>query len=208
MKIDILAFPAGLLALTLVSCENPADKTADAAVKDAVAKTTDSAAGTKYVFTPESKIEFTGSKVTGKHDGGFKTFSGHFTVKDGKPVGNDHKVVIDMNSTWSDAEKLTEHLKNPDFFDVAQFPQTTFDVTELKAGDDGSYTVSGNFTLRGVTKNISFPATVTESSDAVAIKAEFDIKRSDFGIKYEGKADDLIRDEVVIRLDLVAQPQA
>jgi polyisoprenoid-binding protein YceI len=81
-------------------------------------------------------------------------------------------------------------------------------VTELKAGDDGSYTVSGNFTLRGVTKNISFPATVTESSDAVAIKAEFDIKRSDFGIKYEGKADDLIRDEVVIRLDLVAQPQA
>jgi polyisoprenoid-binding protein YceI len=208
MKSNILILPAAVFALGLVSCENPADKTADAAVKEAVAKTTDTAAGTKYVFTPESKIEFTGSKVTGKHDGGFKTFTGHFTVKDGQPVGNDHKVVIDMNSTWSDAEKLTGHLKAPDFFDVEKFPQSTFDVTELKAGDNGSYTVAGNFTLHGVTKNISFPATVTQGGDTVTIKAEFDIKRKDFGIVYPGKAEDLIRDEVVIRLDLTAKPEA
>ncbi|MCW1926096.1 YceI family protein [Luteolibacter arcticus] len=208
MKIDILTLPAALFALSLVSCENPADKTSDAAVKDKVEKTTDTAAGTKYVFTPDSKIEFTGSKVTGKHDGAFKTFTGHFTVKDGKPVGNDHKVVIDMASTWSDAEKLTTHLKSPDFFDVEKFKESTFDVTEIKPGDSGSYTVAGNFTLHGVTKNISFPATVTQGTDTVTIKAEFDIKRKDFGIVYPGKAEDLIRDEVVIRLDLTAKPEA
>jgi polyisoprenoid-binding protein YceI len=208
MKSSILALPAALLALSLVSCENPADKTADANVKDAVAKTADSAAGTKYVFAPESKIEFTGSKVTGKHDGGFKTFTGHFTVKDGAPVGNDHKVVIDMNSTWSDDERLTGHLKAPDFFDVAQFPQTTFDVTEVKKESDSAYTVSGNFKLHGVEKNISFPATVTQDGETVKIAATFDIKRKDFGIVYPGKAEDLIRDEVVIRLDLVAKPEA
>lgn len=208
MKIDILALPAAILALTLVSCENPADKTADASVKEAVAKTGDTATGTKYVFTPESKIEFTGSKVTGKHDGGFKTFTGHFTVKDGVPVGNDHKVVIDMNSTWSDDEKLTEHLKAPDFFDVAKFPETTFDVTEIKKESDTAYTVSGNFKLHGVEKNISFPATVSQDGETVKIAATFDIKRKDFGIVYPGKAEDLIRDEVVIRLDLVAKPQA
>jgi polyisoprenoid-binding protein YceI len=208
MKTHILAFPAALLALSLVSCENPADKTADANVKDAVAKTTDTASGTKYVFTPESKIEFTGSKVTGKHDGGFKTFTGHFTVKDGAPVGNDHKVVIDMNSTWSDSEKLTEHLKAPDFFDVEKFPQTTFDVTELKKESDSAYLVSGNFKLHGVEKNISFPATVSQDGETVKIAATFDIKRKDFGIVYPGKAEDLIRDEVVIRLDLVAKPEA
>jgi polyisoprenoid-binding protein YceI len=210
MKIDILTIPAALFALSLVSCENPADKTSDATVKDKVEKTTDvaTATGTKYVFTPESKIGFTGSKVTGSHNGEFKTFTGHFTVKDGKPVGNDHKVVIDMASTWSDAEKLTGHLKSPDFFDVQKFPESTFDVTELKAGDNGSYTVAGNFTLHGVTKNITFPATVTQGSDTVTIKAEFDIKRKDFGIVYPGKAEDLIRDEVVIRLDLTAKPEA
>ena len=208
MKIDILTIPAAIFALSLVSCENPADKTSDAAVKDKVEKTTATAAGTKYVFTPESTIGFVGSKVTGSHPGGFKSFTGHFTVKDGKPVGNDHKVVIDMASTFSDAEKLTGHLKSPDFFDVEKFPESTFDVTELKAGDNGAYTVTGNFTLHGVTKNISFPATVTQGSDAVTIKAEFDIKRKDFGIVYPGKAEDLIRDEVVIKLDLTAKPEA
>lgn len=208
MKPSILVLPAAFLALSLVSCENPADKTADANVKEAVAKTTDSASGTKYVFTPESKIEFTGSKVTGKHDGGFKTFTGHFTVKDGAPVGNDHKVVIDMNSTWSDDEKLTGHLKAPDFFDVEKFPETTFDVTEVKKDSDTAYTVSGNFKLHGVEKNISFPATVTQDGETVKIAATFDIKRKDFGIVYPGKAEDLIRDEVVIRLDLIAKPGA
>jgi polyisoprenoid-binding protein YceI len=211
MKMHILTLPAALFALSLVSCENPADKTADAAVKDKVEKTTETTAtttGTKYVFTPESTIGFVGSKVTGSHTGGFKSFTGHFTVKDGKPVGSDHKVVIDMNSTWSDAEKLTGHLKDPDFFDVEKFPQTTFDVTELKAGENGKYIVSGNFTLHGVTKNISFPADVTEGTDTVTIKSEFDINRKDFGIKFEGKKDDLIRDEVVIKLDLTAKPEA
>lgn len=208
MKPTLLALPAALLALTLVSCENPADKTADANVKEAVVKSSDTAGGTKYVFAPESKIEFTGSKVTGKHDGGFKSFTGHFTVKDGAPVGNDHKVVIDMNSTWSDNEKLTEHLKAPDFFDVAKFPETTFDVTEIKKDSDTAYTVSGNFKLHGVEKNISFPATVSQDGETVKIAATFDIKRKDFGIVYPGKAEDLIRDEVVIRLDLIAKPQA
>ena len=208
MKTNILTIPAALFAFTVISCENPADKTSDAAVKDKVEKTTDAAAGTKYVFTPESTVGFVGSKVTGSHNGGFKTFTGHFTVKDGKPVGNDHKVVIDMASTFSDAEKLTGHLKSPDFFDVEKYPQSTFDVTEIKAGDNGAYTVAGNFTLHGVTKNISFPATVTQGTDTVTIKAEFDIKRKDFGIVYPGKAEDLIRDEVVIKLDLTAKPQA
>lgn len=208
MKANILTIPAALFAFAVISCENPADKTAAANVKDKVEKTTDAAAGTKYVFTPESKVEFVGSKVTGSHNGGFKTFTGHFTVKDGKPVGNDHKVVIDMSSTFTDAEKLTGHLKSPDFFDVEKFPQSTFDVTELKPADGGKYTVSGNFTLHGVTKNITFDANVTEGTDAVTIKSEFNIKRKDFGIKYEGKADDLIRDEVVIKLDLTAKPQA
>jgi len=208
MKHSILTIPAALFAVSLFSCENPADKTTGAAVKDKVEKTTDTAAGTKYVFTPESTIGFIGSKVTGSHNGGFKTFTGHFTIKDGKPVGNDHKVVIDMASTWADDAKLTGHLKSGDFFDVEKIPQSTFDVTELKAGENGAYTVAGNFTLHGVTKNITFPATVTQGTDTVTIKSEFNINRKDFGIVYAGQADNLIRDEVVIKLDLTAKPEA
>ncbi|QQL46006.1 YceI family protein [Sulfuriroseicoccus oceanibius] len=208
-KTIITSVAAIATAAAISSCGNPADSTADAEVKDAVEKqTTTSAEGVRYVFAPESTIEFTGSKVTGKHDGGFKTFTGHFTIADGQPVGNDHSVSIDMTSTWSDAEKLTGHLKSADFFDVEQFPTSTFDVTGVTKQDDGTYKVAGNFTFHGVTKNITFPATVDQSEDKITISSEFDINRSDFGVTYPGMKDDLIRDEVIIRLNLIATPEA
>jgi polyisoprenoid-binding protein YceI len=62
--------------------------------------------------------------------------------------------------------------------------------------------------LRGVEKNITFPATATMDGDAIKVQAEFDIKRKDWGIVYAGKADDLIRNEVVIKFDLTATPEA
>ncbi|HVJ47300.1 MAG TPA: YceI family protein [Luteolibacter sp.] len=195
--------------ILFVACENPADKTEAASVKEAVEKTVSTAGGgTKYTFAETSAVNFTGSKVTGSHSGGFKKVTGHFTVKDGVLVGNDHKVVIDVNSLWSDAEKLTGHLKSADFFDTEKFPESTFEATSLTKKSDTSYEVSGNFTLHGVTKNITFPATVTQSGDAVKIASKFDINRKDFGIVYAGKVDDLIRDEVVIELALEVQPSA
>lgn len=195
--------------LVFVSCENPADKTTDAKVSAAVDKSVIPAlVGTKYVFTPASQVNFIGSKITGSHNGGFKTFTGYFTLKDGAPVSNDHKVVIDMKSTFVDNEKLQGHLKSPDFFDVEKFPQATFDVTGFKKDSPTAYNVSGNFTLHGITKNISFPVTVSQTGDNVKIDAKFDIKRKDFGIVYPGKPDDLIRDEVVIEFKLEAKPEA
>jgi polyisoprenoid-binding protein YceI len=194
--------------IILVSCENPAANTTGATVAEAVEKTLTSETGTKYVFTPASQVNFIGSKVTGSHSGGFKNFTGHFTIQDQAPVGNDHKVVIDMNSTFSDDEKLTGHLKSPDFFDVEKYPESTFDVTGFSKESDSSYIVSGNFTLHGETKNISFPATVSQNGELVNIDAKFNINRKDFGIVYAGMADDLIRDEVVIELKLEAKPEA
>ena len=191
------------------SCENPADKTTTAEVSAAVAKTEAAVeGGVKYVFTPESQVNFIGSKVTGSHTGGFKTFTGHFTLKDGAPVGNDHTVVIEMTSTFSDDEKLTGHLKSPDFFDVEKFPYSSFDVTTVTKTSDTAYMIAGNFTLHGKTKNISFPATVIQTGDLVKIDAKFDINRKDFDIVYAGKTDDLIRDEVVIELKIQAKPEA
>ena len=200
----IIAAPA-----VFASCENPADKTTKAKVSDTVEKASiNKEGGTKYVFTPTSQVKFIGSKITGSHHGGFKTFTGYFTLKDGAPVGNDHKVVIDMKSTFADDEKLTGHLKSADFFDVEKFPQSTFDVTTISKQSDTGYTVSGNFTLHGKSRNISFPATVSQNGDTVKIGAKFNINRKDFDIVYAGKADDLIRDEVVIELDLEAKPEA
>ena len=208
MKTKYLALALAVPVL-FASCENPADKTESASVKDAVTGTaTLTEGGTKYAFTENSTVNFVGSKVTGSHAGGFKKVGGHFTVKDGALVGNSHKVVIDMTSIFTDAEKLTGHLQSADFFDVAKFPESTFEATSLKKTGDNTYDVSGNFTIHGVTKNITFKATSASSGDVVKIDSKFDINRKDFGIVYAGKADDLIRDEVVIELKLEVKPEA
>jgi polyisoprenoid-binding protein YceI len=197
-------------ALIFTSCENPADKTASASVSEAVevAPTSEAASGVKYAITPDSEILFTGSKVTGSHNGGFKTFTGGFTVADNALAGTGQKITIDMKSLWSDNEKLTEHLMSGDFFNVAKHPESSFELTGLKSVSEGNFEVSGNLSLNGTSKNITFPASAEVSAGKAKIHAKFDINRKDFGIVYAGKADDLIRDEVVIELKLAAAPEA
>ena len=110
-----------------------------------------------------------------------------------------------MASVFSDADGLTEHLKTGDFFEVSKFPKSSFKSTKIVAdtakGAD-NYTVTGDLTMRGVTKSITFPAVIKVSDAEVTVNSEFSINRKDFGIIYAGKADDLIRDDVVIRFDL------
>lgn len=175
------------------------------------AETAPAIKGKGYSITPaESKVEFTGSKVTGKHDGGFKEFTGTIDLVNSKAVESSVWVSIDTASTFSDDEGLTNHLKSADFFDVAKFPKASFKSTKIEAdtakGAD-IYTVTGDFTFHGVTKSITFPATIKTSAEKVEVESEFTISRKDFGITYEGKADNLIRDGVVIRLNLSASPK-
>lgn len=194
--------------LLVAGCSNPADNVTEASVNEAQDVAMEPVAGAReYRIQPESKIEFVGSKVTRSHDGGFRTFSGKLMVADEKLVAPGSRIEIDMNSIWTDTDRLTGHLKSPDFFDVQNFPKSVFTATSIeKTGD--AYTVTGNLDLHGVIKQISFPADVQVSDDQVTLKAEFFIKRFDFKVKYPGKPDDLIRDEVVIRLDVTARPGA
>ncbi len=203
-KFDVLLL-CGLLLLA-VGCANPADDAPDAVVNEPAvesAPTADEmAAAEVYALAADSTIGFVGAKVTGSHDGGFKTFEGTVSMTDGTPEGSSVEVTIDMNSMWSDAEKLTGHLKSPDFFNVEAFPTASFKSTEITTSTEGGYTLTGNLDLHGVTKQISFPANIEIGEHGFSATAEFSINRMDFEIKYPGKPDDLIRDEVLIKLDL------
>ncbi len=203
-----------LTPLATTSCDNPADDVQKAQTSDP-SKTDSAGAGAKAsgetvlaIDNSASKFDFIGSKVTASKKGGFKKFSGSFRVSaDGKSlVGGD--IEIDMDSTYSEAEKLTAHLKNADFFDVPKFPTSKFVVTSVKEGasaakmPNATHTIAGNLTLHGVTKGIEFAAKLTVSSGSAQLESEFSINRKDFGIMYEGMKDDLIRDDVVLIVDL------
>ena len=114
-------------------CSNPADDVAEAKVEEAqpAAETTasspeDSQEALTYVASSDSTIGFVGSKVTGSHAGGFKTFTASVQVAGGELVAGGTQVQIDMESTWSDSDRLTGHLKNEDFFDVPSFSSASF----------------------------------------------------------------------------------
>ncbi|MEM9293192.1 MAG: YceI family protein [Acidobacteriota bacterium] len=206
-----------LAGLTAVGCANPAADAPEATVEEPAATETpaDSAeanpeAGTLYAVTPDngSTISWVGSKVTGSHDGGFEVFSGDLLVTGDSAEGSKVSVNIDATSLWSDNDGLTEHLKSPDFFEVETFSTASFESTAIAANEAGGYDVTGNLDLHGVTKQITFPAEIEVAGDQVAVAAEFAIKRFDWGIVYEGRADDLIRDDVLIKLNLVATNSA
>jgi polyisoprenoid-binding protein YceI len=73
-------------------------------------------------------------------------------------------------------------------------------------GDKGAtHTITGNLEMHGVTKSISFPATIKFAPEAVDASSEFVINRKDFGIVYAGAADDLIKDEVALKLTIHAK---
>jgi polyisoprenoid-binding protein YceI len=212
----------GILSLTifLTACEDPAANKPKATTTNtsntASTSNTSNASNTAVapatsetlVINPEnSKVEFVGSKVTGKHDGGFKKFAGTIALMNGKPEDSTVSIDLDMNSVFTDADGLTKHLMTGDFFDVAKYPKATFKATKIVPDTEkgaGNYMVTGDLTLRGVTKSVTFPAKIAVSDGNVAVNAEFSINRKDFNILYAGKADDLIRDDVVIKLDLEA----
>ncbi len=125
---------------------------------------------------------------------------------DGDPTHSKVEFTIDTTSLYADSEKLTGHLKSADFFDVEAHPIASFESTSIAATDDG-YSVTGNLSLHGVTKQVVFPAAISVADDVVTADAEFSIQRFDFNIEYKGMADDLIRDDVLIKLHLVAKPE-
>ena len=201
-----------LLALAAASsaCANPAADAAKAVTSEASARPTPlaiKAAGERLPVTREnSRIEFVGSKVTGSEGGRFEMFSGTVHLVDAKPEQSRVEIAIDMNSVATDSDGLAEHLKNADFFDAPKFPKATFVSTDIKpVGEKGAtHTVTGDLDLHGVRKAITFPASIKVDGAAATLDAVFAINRKDFGIMYAGRTDDLIRDEVVIKLSVRA----
>jgi polyisoprenoid-binding protein YceI len=161
--------------------------------------------GEGLAVTPaNSAVTFIGSKVTGRHQGGFTMFSGTVDLVNGKPEESSVNVEIDANSIFADDPKLTEHLKSADFFDVAKFPKASFRSTKIEPGarPPDNYTVTGDLELHGQTKSVTFPSKIDVTDADVTVKAGFRINRKDFGIVYAGQADNLIRDDVAIMLDV------
>lgn len=206
-----------MLAL-VASCKN--DKTKAAKTGEAVdTKAAPTAAAKSYSVT-SGTINWTGAKLAYDHKGTLNVESGVFSAEGNKIKSGDF--VIDMASLANtdlagDAgkqAKLEGHLKSADFFDVEKFPKATFSITSVADADtDESNTmITGNLTMKGVSKSVTFPALVVAKEDGTltAISDKFKINRTDWGIKYGSGitgavADEAISDDFVLQISLEAK---
>jgi len=206
MKKVFFVFAATSLALA--SCvNNPDGKKAETTEAVEVVSTEGSELA---VNTDSSSVVWLGKKVTGQHTGTVKIKSGTILITDGQLTGGNF--VIDLTTIDNQDQKgdmknqLETHLKSADFFDVANHPEAKLEITEVKPDSvAGQANISANLTIRGVSKNITFPARITSLSDSVlTAEADFNIAREDWGVNYPGKANDLISKEINFKIKLVA----
>ncbi len=203
MRIPTLVL-AGVLAS---ACQSKIDDKPKAAVKDAKDSDAKGVSATPTADGPQldkskSSIGFVGAKVTDDHKGSFADFTAAVTLEGDVPKSLGIEVKTD--SVQVEPKKLLDHLKSADFFDTATYPTATFSSTSITAKADGESThvVEGVLDLRGVKKDITFPAKLTVDAKSATGHAAFSINRKDFGIVYNGMADDLIKDDVLLEIDL------
>ena len=220
MKIRIPIVLALCLSV-IISCKKDAS-VEEAEVTEAVetAPVTNEAKSYK-ADAAASKIEWSGSKPTGKHTGTISISEGEVFVKDNALASG--KFTIDMKSiTVTDLkagdgkEDLEAHLKGlkegsaDHFFNTTKFPTGTFEITGLSKEGDKTM-IEGNLTIKGTTKNIKFPATINITDNLVLIDSEtFTINRTLWNVNYNSKnvfenlGNDYINDDIELKVSIKA----
>jgi len=135
----------------------------------------------------KSKVEWFAKKVGGKHNGYIAIDSGFLELNDKQLIGGkffvNTKSMIDTDLKFKKANKwLMGHLKN-NFFEVNKYPTASFIITAVNPNGD-NYSIDGKMTIKDITKEIKFPATINFTDTAVYANATIKLDRRDFGIIY------------------------
>ncbi len=208
-----------VIATLVVACNNP--KNADEA-KTGEAQKTAASSGEVYEVETDSKVHWRGVKPTGEHLGTVEVSDGQVKVSDGEVASGN--ITIDLNSIVNeDLEgdmnaRLVGHLKSEDFFYTEEYPTAEFDIVSLKeysgsapeSGVTPTHEVTGNLTMRGETKSITFPAAISVNDNEVSVQTnEFAIDRTLWGVNFKSKKvfaelkDDFINDMINLKFDVI-----
>jgi len=146
-------------------------------------------------------------------NGHFNTFSGDFTFDPTTGVLGNSKFEVKTDSIDSGNGKRDEHLKSPDFFDVAKYPTMTLTDSKIKKTGKDKYDWDAQLTLHGVTKPVKFVLEYTGSAKGMqgetraAFNASTTIKRSDWNLKWNKALEAggvMVSDEVKLSIDVEA----
>jgi polyisoprenoid-binding protein YceI len=158
-----------------------------------------------------SSVAWLAKKVTGEHNGTVGISAGALNVNGNKLIGGNFTIdlktikALDITDPGYN-QKFIGHITSGDFFEVEKFPTATFVITKV-AGNQ----VTGNLTVKGITKSITFPAEIAVKGGKVSAKANITIDRTDFNIRYGSKkffesiGDKAIYDDFALTVSLVSE---
>lgn len=209
-------------AIVLTSCGSGTNS--DAAATGEKQEAAANAGATLSIDTAATRLEWHTAHKGGvdPHTGTLSVTAGTLSVDNGNLTAGSFTVStasirdIDITDTAKRA-MLEGHLKSPDFFDVEKYPTAKFEITKVEPYDStkqksllagATHLISGNLTLKDSTKNVTFPAKVSATADAVSAEANFNIDRTLWGMNYKGPnnpQDWMIQKEVNLKLNLQAK---
>lgn len=177
-----------ITSAVLLSCKS--GKKEKVKVKDAV--TVAKVEVANNIDVANSVVTWKGTKPTGSHNGTVALKNGSLVVENDTITSGEF--VIDMYSITNldlgpsnGKSDIETHLKDVDFFDVLKYPTAKFVITATEE-KEGKLTVTGNLTLKEITKSITIPATISSENGITTFKSEvFNIDRTDFGVTYKSK---------------------
>lgn len=203
---SILSFPCLMCLLILSSACGPRSPEREAAhvVSDEPAEAPPrrifSGPAVSYLLSDASELNFTGHKVGGTQKGTFLFFDGTLTLQDDDPESLHIEVNFPMESIMTDDPGLAPVLLSERFFNAGVHPEGRFVSRQVAHNGDG-YTVTGDLTLNGVTKTLSFPAAIELGENALSLNAGFQVDRQWWNLTWGGVGEYVMRDRVDIDIN-------
>lgn len=150
------------------------------------------------IDTKKSFIKWHATKVGGEHWGHIKFKEGKIQTNDkGEPVKASFVVdmasidVRDLSGEWKD--KLQNHLRTGDFFEISKYPTATMTTTDIKKAGENKYKVKGNFKIKNKSKEMSFDMTY----DKKVASGKFSFNRTNFNVMYGSSIIGTVADKVI-----------
>lgn len=199
MKKNVIKlFIASFVVITALSCKNDKNK-----VETGDAETIENASEAATVYTANtevSKIEWKGEKPTGTHTGYIKLNSGEVGLNEENRIVKGlfemdmHSITVTDLEEGDGKENLEAHLKGTaegkegDFFNAPKYPISTFEVSSVEEVD-GKTMMTGNLTMKDVTKSVTFPVNMLLEGDKMILQSEtFGIDRTEWNANFGSKS--------------------
>ena len=170
--------------------------------------------GTYTIDVAHSRIGFVArhAMVT-KVRGAFNDFEGTATIDGDNPENSSASVTLQVASIDTRQPQRDEHLRTNDFLDAAQYPTITFTSTAIKHVGGNDFEVTGDLTIKGVTKQITIPlefqgaATDPFGNKRIGFEGSIQINRSDYGVTYNAALETggvLVSDKITLEFEISA----